>query len=100
MIRFLLLVFTILLFDQFLTKAAIGHHFPRPVIFVVSSLTDTLQVKKLLDSARSKTNRGDVDSAQYYLQQAGSLSKKLSFIPGYFEYAGEYARFLYRELRF
>lgn len=67
---------------------------------VESPVADTLLVTALLDTARSKADRGELDSAQHYYIKAGELAKTLNFTSGYFQYAGEFARFLYRQLEF
>lgn len=68
--------------------------------FKYISVHDTLVVRSYLDSAKSKISKTQFDSAEYYFLKAGSLSKKVKFIPGYFDYAGAYASFLYHQLRY
>lgn len=75
--------------------------YPFPVAQNIADVKrDTLVFRSLLDSARSKAARAESDSAQHYFVAAGQLARQLDFKKGYYEYSGEYARFLYRQLRF
>ncbi len=61
---------------------------------------DTSLVYGLVETAKSFQARGNTDSAAYYFKRAGELSEALGFDNGRLVYAGNYAVFLYGQIRY
>lgn len=62
--------------------------------------TDTSRVYEFVETAKSFQARGQADSAACYFKKAGELSEALGFDNGRLAYAGNYAAFLYGQIRY
>ncbi len=61
---------------------------------------DTSDVYKMIELGDKKNEINELDSAEYYYNEAGSLARRLNFDNGFMEYTGHYTGFLYRQSRY